>query len=240
MKQISTFMLLIATWSQLSVATADETAIREALARSMPAVKVDSIQQSEVKGLNEVRVGTNIFYITDDGKYIIQGKLLDVEKRLDITEEKLAGIRVQSIENLGQDKMIIFKPEKELHKVTVFTDIDCGYCRKLHSEIDKYLAEGISIQYTFFPRAGKGSDSYNKAVSVWCAKDRKSALTNAKKTGKIKTVTCDNPVDEHMQLARDFNVTGTPMMVTEGGSVFPGYIPADQLAKSLQFEKSVK
>lgn len=233
-------MLHITACSLLSVANADEKTIREALSRSMPAVKVDSIQKSEIKGLNEVRVGTNIFYMTDDGKYIIQGKLLDVENRLDLTEEKLTAIRVQAIENLGQDKMIIFKPEKELHKVTVFTDIDCGYCRKLHAEIDKYLAEGISIQYTFFPRAGKDSASYVKAVSVWCAKDRKTALTSAKRTGSIKAASCDNPVDEHMQLAQDFNVTGTPMIITEGGSVYPGYIPAEQLAKALQFEKSDK
>ena len=231
-------MILTTACLLLSIAKADEAAIRGALARSMPTIKVDSIQKSQIKGMYEVTVGSNIFYMSDDGKYIIQGKLLDVEKRIDLTEEKLAGIRVQAIENLGQDKMIIFKPEKEHYTVTVFTDIDCGYCRKLHSEMDKYLAKGITIQYVFFPRAGKGSESYNKAVSVWCAKDRNTALTAAKLNEKIKTATCDNPVDEHMQLAREFNVAGTPMIVTEGGSVYPGYMPAEQMGKALQLEES--
>lgn len=238
MNPISKFMILAIACLLPSIAKADEAAIRGALARSMPTVKVDSIQKSQIKGMYEVTVGSNIFYMSDDGKYIIQGKLLDVENRVDLTEEKLAGIRVQAIESLGQDKMIIFNPEKERYTVTVFTDIDCGYCRKLHSEMDQYLAKGISIQYVFFPRAGKGSESYNKAISVWCAKDRNTALTAAKLNQKIETANCDNPVDEHMQLAQDFNVTGTPMIVTEGGTVYPGYIPAEQLDKALQLEAS--
>ncbi|NOT84829.1 MAG: DsbC family protein, partial [Methylococcaceae bacterium] len=121
--------------------------------------------------------------------------------------------------------------------VYVFTDIDCGYCRKLHSEIDQYLAAGISVRYLFFPRAGKGSDSYNKAVSVWCAKDRAKALTLAKQDKEIEEKTCPNPIDKHMQLAQEFEVRGTPMIVSDKGAVFPGYIPAKQLAESLATPK---
>jgi thiol:disulfide interchange protein DsbC len=224
----------------LSVAHADEDAIRQALAKSMPSVKVGSIKPSEISGLYEVTVGGNIFYVSGDGKYLVQGHLVDVAARVDLTEEKLSGVRKQAIEKLGLDKMIVFKPKESKYTVSIFTDIDCGYCRKLHSEIDQYMAQGITIQYLFFPRAGKGSDSYNKAVSVWCADDRKAALTAAKKGDTPPAKTCANPVDEHMQLAEDFEVKGTPMIVTEKGNIFPGYLPAKQLAEALAEEKSQK
>jgi len=104
-----------------------------------------------------------------------------------LTDEKLSGVRKAALDKLGEEKIIIFKPKIHTYTATIFTDIDCGYCRKLHSELDSYLAEGIQIQYVFYPRAGKGSDSYNKAVSVWCAKDRNAALTAAKKRPKSRT-----------------------------------------------------
>ncbi|MDD5462232.1 MAG: DsbC family protein [Methylococcales bacterium] len=224
----------------LPVANADEAAIRQAMAKSMPSVKIDSVKPSEVKGLYETVVGANIFYVSEDGKYLLQGRLVDVAARKDLTEEKLSGIRKQAIEKVGKENMIIFKPKIAKYTVTVFTDIDCGYCRKLHSEIDQYLAEGITVQYLFFPRAGKDSDSYKKAVSVWCAEDRNAALTAAKKDQKVPSKTCDNPVDEHMQLGEDFDVKGTPMIVTEKGNIYPGYLPAKQLLEALENETASK
>ena len=224
----------------LPAANADENAIRESMAKSMPTVKIDSVKPSVVKGFYEVIVGTNIFYVSDDGKYLLQGRLVDVAARKDLTEEKLSGTRIQAIEKIGQENMIVFKPKIGKYTVTVFTDIDCGYCRKLHSEIDQYLAQGITIQYLFFPRAGKDSDSYNKAVSVWCADDRNAAFTAAKIDQNVPAKTCDNPVDEHMQLGADFDVKGTPMIVTEKGNIYPGYLPAKQLVEVLESEKNPK
>ncbi len=216
---------------------ASEDDIKQMLSNSMPGLKVDSVQASPVTGLYEVIAGSNIFYVSADGKYLLQGKLIDVKARKDLTEEKLAGIRAKAIAKIGKDKMIIFKPEKTKHTVSVFTDIDCGYCRKLHSEIDQYLDQGIAIQYLFFPRAGKGSSSYTKAVSVWCAKDQKAALTDAKKGNDPDPKTCDNPVDKHMSLAKELGARGTPMIVTEKGTVYPGYMPAKQLVQALQLDK---
>jgi thiol:disulfide interchange protein DsbC len=240
MKRVIKVVALSLFGLTLSSAHADEDAIRQALAKSMPSVKVGSIKPSEIKGLYEVAIGGNIVYVSEDGKYLVQGHLVDVAARVDLTEEKLSGVRKQAIEKLGLDKMIVFKPRESKYTVSIFTDIDCGYCRKLHSEIDQYMAQGITIQYLFFPRAGKGSDSYNKAVSVWCADDRKAALTAAKKGDTPPAKTCDNPVDEHMQLAEEFEVKGTPMIVTEKGNIFPGYLPAKQLAEALAEEKSQK
>lgn len=219
---------------------ADEKIIREQLTKSMPTMQIDSVKPSVINGIFEVMVGGSLLYVTDDGKYLLQGRLIDTQTRTDLTEEKLGGARKIALEKLGQDKMIIFKPKIHTYTVSIFTDIDCGYCRKLHSELDSYLAEGIQIQYLFYPRAGKGSESYKKAVSVWCAKDRNAALTAAKKDQKIEAKTCDNPVDEHMAIAADFDVKGTPMIVTEKGTIYPGYLPAKQLLEVLESEKGKK
>ncbi len=216
--------------------TADESAIRKSLQQVMPGVKIKSIQASEVKGLYEVSIGSDIFYVSDDGKYLLQGHLVDVNARKDLTEGKLATLKKQALNDLGEDQMIIFKPENSKHTVSIFTDIDCGYCRKLHSEIDKYMDQGITIRYLFYPRAGKGSESYKKAVSVWCADDRQKALTEAKQGKTPEEKTCENPVDRHMKLGQDFGARGTPMIVTEKGNVLPGYVPAKQLKKILDSE----
>jgi len=221
----------------LSVVNADESAVKQALSKAMPDLKVESIKPSPIAGLYELSVGSSVLYASEDGKYILQGRLIDVGTRTDLTEQKLAAGRLAALDKLGEDKMIIFKPKIKKYTVSIFTDIDCGYCRKLHSEIDQYLAQGITIRYLFFPRAGKGSESYNKAVSVWCAKDRNAALTAAKKDEKLDAKTCDNPVDEHMDLAENFGVKGTPMIVTEQGNVYPGYLPASELVEALESEK---
>jgi len=228
--------LLSLTLIGSGVAQADEEAVRKAVSQSMPTAKIDSIKISEAKGFYEVAVGANLLYISEDGKYLFQGHLIDLKARKDLTEEKLAGVRKQAIDKLGIDQMIVFKPEKSQYKVSVFTDIDCGYCRKLQAEIDQYMAEGITIQYLFYPRSGKGSDSYNKAVSVWCADDRNAALTAAKKGEFLESKTCENPVDEHMKLGVEFEARGTPMIVTEKGNIFPGYVPAKRLAQALANE----
>ncbi len=238
MKKLINYGLVAAGCLFLNNLHADEQQIQQALSRAMPTVKPDRISPSEIDGLYEVLVDTQIFYITDDGKYIIQGSLYDVEARKDLTEEKIAETRIKAINEIGQDQMILFKPEESKFTLTVFTDIDCGYCRKLHSEIDQYLDQGITIQYMFFPRAGKGSESYKKAVSVWCSEDRNAALTDAKKGNTPESKECDNPVDAHMDLGQKLGTRGTPMLVTEKGTILPGYVPADKLAKALGAEKA--
>jgi thiol:disulfide interchange protein DsbC len=129
--------------------------------------------------------------------------------------------------------MVIFAPEEYDHTITVFTDIDCGYCRKLHNEIDAFMAEGIRVRYLFYPRAGLGSPSYQKAVSVWCADDRKQALTDAKAGEPLPEKSCENPVADHMALGEAMGVTGTPAILLENGQLVPGYVPAKRMAAIL-------
>ncbi len=193
-----------------------------------------------MKGLYEVTVGVHIYYVSENGKYLLPGQLIDLETSKDVTKLKLNTARQLAISKLGQSKMIVFKPKISKYTITVFTDIDCGYCRKLHSEIDQYLAEGITIQYLFFPRAGKDSDSYNKAVSVWCSDDRNAALTAAKNNQSLPVKRCENPIDEHMQLVNDFGLDGTPTIVSETGNIYPGYVAAKQLFAKLEQEKAQK
>lgn len=235
-KSIKSSLLAIAMLSTSQVYADASNTVRQALKNSMPSVKIDSIKDSEINGVQEVIMQSGIYYISNDGKYLLQGHLIDLVAKKDLTEAKLSEVRVNALKNLGTDNMIVFKSKMEKYKVSIFTDIDCGYCRKLHSEIDQYLAQGITIQYLFFPRAGKGSESYDKAIAVWCAKDRQQALTNAKLGNIPNSPKCDNPVDKHMALGEQFEVRGTPMIVTAKGNVLPGYMPAKQLASTLANE----
>jgi thiol:disulfide interchange protein DsbC len=236
MKKIIQTLVVASFACHSGILMADEAAIKKAIATFMPTEQVDAVKPSEIKGLYEVNAGSNIFYASEDGKYLLQGQLFDVDAKKNITESKLGAVRKAALDKIGEQDMIVFKAPNSKYTVSVFTDIDCGYCRKLHSEIDQYLAQGITVRYLFFPRAGKGSESYNKAVAVWCAADKNKALTAAKKGDAFDSKSCDNPVDKHMQLGEDFGMTGTPMIVTAKGNILPGYVPAAQLAKVLASE----
>ena len=212
---------------------ADEAADKKAIRGALGDIDISSIEATPVPGLYEVVVGSQIVYISGDGRYLLQGELIDFGVKENLTEARRAGIRRDVISALDESKMIIFKPGKVKHVVTVFTDIDCGYCRKLHRQMDQYLEKGIEIRYLFFPRSGVNTPSYRKAVSVWCADDRQQAMTNAKHERAVPNKTCENPVDEHMQLARQLGLRGTPYILFENGQSPPGYIAPDELARML-------
>jgi thiol:disulfide interchange protein DsbC len=182
-------------------------------------------------------MGPEVIYVSSDGKYMLQGRLIDLENREDLTEPRRAAARKEAVAKIGEDNMVIFAPDDYKHTVTVFTDIDCGYCRKLHREIADYEAEGVRIRYVFFPRAGLGSDSYKKAVAVWCSDDRRKALTDAKAGKDIEAKSCKNPVKDHMKLGELLGVTGTPSILLETGEMVPGYVPAKRLAALLEAKK---
>jgi thiol:disulfide interchange protein DsbC len=214
-----------------------EEDIRAALTKVVPNIKIDSIQPAPVKGLYEVLVGTQLMYVTGDGRYFVDGRIVDLTTREDLTEPRLSGARKKLVDGVGESEMVIFEPSaKAQHTVTVFTDIECGYCRKLHSQIADYGKEGIRVRYMFFPRAGKGSPAYNEAVSVWCAGDsgdRRTALTEAKAGKSIEEKSCTNPVDRHMAVGEELGLRGTPAILTETGELIPGYVEPKRLAAQL-------
>ncbi len=222
-----------------SVAPDDFSKLRQTLANLIPNAKPDSIMPAPVSGLYEVDYDTQIFYATKDGRYLFRGDLIDAPAHSNLTEKRRAGVRLNAINKVSEDKMIIYAPAKTQHTITVFTDIDCPYCRKFHSELDSYLKEGIRIRYMSYPRSGIDTPSYYKAVSVWCAKDRKTALTRAQKDEPVEQKTCDNPVKTQMELGDKVGVEGTPTIITDTGRLLPGYIPAPRLAQMLT-EKSMK
>jgi len=209
---------------------ADEAAIRKTLGR----VTADVIAPTPVPGIYEVVSGPHVVYMSADGRYMFQGDLMDMQKRESLTEPRRRGITLAAIEAVDETQMIVYEPEKPRHTITVFTDIDCGYCRKLHNEMDDYMAAGIRVRYMMFPRAGKGSGAYNKAVAVFCADDPNQALTDAKNGKRIDMKTCDTPIDMHMQLVEQLGARGTPFIIFEDGQTQPGYVPAKQMAKVLE------
>lgn len=218
----------------------DKSILKKNLTASMPLLKIEkkNISPTQIKGLYELIVGANIYYVSIDGKYLIQGHLFDLMKKKDLTEEKLIVAKASMINAVPLEEMIIFKSPVQKYVINIFTDIDCGYCRKLHAEIDQYMAEGITIRYLFFPRAGKDSESYEKAVSVWCADDKNTALTIAKSNkAPLTKKTCKNPLDKQMALGNELGVRGTPMMISPKGYVYPGYMSAKKLAVALSQEK---
>ncbi len=220
-----------------SLLAAPEDSIRAALTKVIPGIKIMSIAPSPVKGLFEVLVGTQMMYVTADGRYFVDGRIVDLTNREDLTEPRLSGARKQLVDGLGESQMVIFEPTGEAkHTVTVFTDIECGYCRKLHSQIAEYGKEGIRVRYVFFPRAGKGRPAYKQAISVWCAGDaaaRRAALTSAKAGEPVDEKTCDNPVDAHMAVGEELGLRGTPAILTETGELIPGYVEPKRLAAQL-------
>jgi len=235
-KQIARLCLLLLTFPVFNAAAAGSdasTAIRQSLGKVLPGVTLDDIRPSPLPGVSEVLVGPRLFYISDDGKYLLQGSLIDLDTRKDISEERRKGIRLDAINKVGSENMIVFPAEKERHTITVFTDLDCGYCRKLHKEIGQFNAEGITVRYLMFPRAGVGSASYDKAVSVWCSDDRRAALTHAKNGDEIPPRKCANPVKDQYELGGLLGVTGTPALILDNGELLPGYVPANRLAKVL-------
>jgi thiol:disulfide interchange protein DsbC len=217
-----------------AAALADDMAnVKAALAKAAPEVKIDSVVASPVPGLYEVMAGTQILYVTGDGRYFVDGRIVDLNTRQDLTEPRLAAVRKAAVDAIPEDEMVVFAAPKYDHTVTVFTDIDCPYCAKMHSKIDEYEAEGIRVRYLFFPRTGARSPSYNEAVSVWCADDRNQALTDAKAGKKIPAKTCDNPVDEHMAVGRKVGINGTPAIMLETGDMIPGYVEPKRLAQMI-------
>jgi thiol:disulfide interchange protein DsbC len=217
-------------------AEADEAQIeriRNSLKVFLPGLAEEQIRPSVVPGLYEVVFQSRLLYVSADGRYLVQGAVFDLEQGKDITRPRLSALRAELVNSVGEDNMLIYEPKETRHTITVFTDIDCSYCRKLHSEMADYLAQGIRVRYLLYPRAGLNSPSYQKAVSVWCADDRHGAMDRAKQGEALEPKSCDNPVARHVEIGEQLPVRGTPTLVLAGGEVISGYRPAAELRQAL-------
>ena len=229
LKHYYLYFSLLAT---ISLAQAD-VVLKDKLEALLPGMVVQTLEPLENTDLYEALVDGEIVYFSKDGRYVFQGDIIDIESRQNITENKRRGLKKEEIDSFNEADMIIFEAEKTKHTLTVFTDIDCGYCRKLHQQISEYNALGIKVRYMAFPRSGLDSESFDKAVSVWCADDRKQAMTDAKSGSSIKVNSCDNPIKDHFEAGRRLGITGTPALFLESGELLPGYIPPMRLIQIL-------
>ncbi|MBQ0762858.1 thioredoxin fold domain-containing protein [Marinobacter psychrophilus] len=221
------------------VAAADiEERITQRLQTAVPGLQIESMAPAKAPGIYEVRTNSGqIVYATEDAEYLFIGDLVKLESAgyVNLTEQARTSQRRQTINEHAKNGGLIQYAAKGEQKVVidVFTDIDCGYCRKLHGEMDELNELGITVNYFGFPRSGPGTESFRKYVSVWCAKDPQAAMNKAKSGGSVSSADCANPVAEQYNLGRLVGVTGTPAIVLEDGTLMPGYVPAKTLARSL-------
>ena len=233
MKKLQLLLTSITLLSVTSVlADKDIEQFKKALAKSMPAVEITNVSKSPLDGLYQVVSGSQVVYMTKDARYMIDGDFVDLTNKRNFTEEAKSTIRLDKINALGEANMLIYTPEKVKHTVTVVTDIDCPYCRRLHDEMDEYMELGVRVRYIFMPL--KGKEDFNTTVSVWCSEDKNLSLDIAKAGGTIESKTCDNPITDHLALSRTLGVRGTPAIIMEDGSLLPGYVPIKKLIVELR------
>ncbi len=210
---------------------------RAALLKLLPAgSKLDDLKASPIPGIYEYSEGADVSYLTADGKYFIDGNIYDMATRENLTESRRSRMRAALIDAVPESQMVIFSPKDPKYTITVFTDVDCPYCRKLHAEIAEINQLGIRVRYLFYPRTGPNTESWRKAEAVWCAPDRSEALTRATAGAKVDTgkLCSPTPVAREYALGQSIGVRGTPAILTENGEYISGYMPAQDLLKAVK------
>lgn len=231
---IQIFLLAVTSASIIPGLAAAESDARALISKRLPGVSAEEVSETPVAGLYEVVVGANVVYMSAEGRYLVQGEMLDLEGNTNLTEARRDQLRHSVLEKVGKDQMIVFSPENVKHSITVFTDIDCAYCRKLHREMADLNGRGIEVRYLFWPRSGPNTESWKKAEKVWCSEDRNTAMTLAKAGNPVEAEVCpDTPVNDHYKLGREVGLRGTPAIVTESGRLISGYLPAPRLEAEL-------
>ncbi|GLQ90464.1 disulfide isomerase DsbC N-terminal domain-containing protein [Dyella flagellata] len=233
---------IVVAQAAVSGATANtpESVVRQTLLRLVPKAKVEQITPAPLPGFYQVIASGHMVYISGDGKYVMNGELIDASKGSSLTEDAWAAFRKTELAKVPVSDRIVFAPAKPKYTVTVFTDVTCPYCRVLHEQIKAFNQEGIAVQYLAWPRAGvtgedgKPTSTYKEMVSIWCAADRKDAFTEAKKGREPKAVDCKNPVKDQFDLGLRLGVTGTPAVYAEDGSLLGGYLTPQQMLQAVQ------
>jgi thiol:disulfide interchange protein DsbC len=217
---------------------------RALLLKKLPAgTKLDDLRPSQIAGVYEFMQGADISYITSDGKYFVDGVIYDMDTHENLTEARRVDLRVKALAAVPESDMIVFAPKTQVkYTLNVFTDIDCGYCRKLHNDMPELNRLGVKVRYLSFPRTGPDTESWYKAQVVWCSADRNDALTKAKAGGvlDLRKACKNSPVEREYNLGRDIGVHGTPAIVTENGDYISGYMPPQALLKHLDQLKAKK
>jgi thiol:disulfide interchange protein DsbC len=208
---------------------------RAEIVKKLGGLKLEDVRISPIPGLYEIQRGSDINYVSADGRFVLVGDMIDVDKDSNLTETRRRGIRNGILQQIPESEMLVFSPKDPKYTITVFTDIDCGYCRRLHSQIAEYNRLGIRVRYLFFPRTGPNTDSWHKAEAVWCSANRNDALTRAKNGEDIKAPKCASDiVARDFELGQKLDVDGTPAIFLPSGEMLPGYAPPAKLANYLK------
>jgi thiol:disulfide interchange protein DsbC len=209
--------------------------VRARIVAKLPGAQASDVAVSPIPGLYEVAMGGLIAYVSSDGKYLLSGNVYDLDTQVNLTASRRNSARAKALAAASESNMIVFGPANAKMTVTVFTDVDCGYCRKFHSQIADVNKAGVRVRYMFFPRTGPGTESWAKAEQVWCAADRREALTRAKKGEPVKGKTCgDAAVKSQYELGSDLGVEGTPAIFTQNGDYIGGYVTPAELVQAIQ------
>jgi thiol:disulfide interchange protein DsbC len=211
---------------------------RATIVKKIDGLKLEDVRMTPVNGIFEITRGSDISYSSSDGRYVIIGDLIDLDSDANLTENRRRGIRNRLLDAIPEAEMLVFSPKNPKYTITVFTDIDCGYCRRLHSQIADYNRLGIRVRYLFYPRSGPDTESWHKAEAVWCASNRNDALTRAKNGEDIKSPKCATDIiARDWELGHKLAVEGTPAIILPSGEKLDGYAPPAQLAKYLRTGK---
>jgi thiol:disulfide interchange protein DsbC len=209
-----------------------------AVASHLPGAKPEEVRTTPIPGIYEFKRGAELVYVTADGRYGFAGDLYRLQDHANLSDLRRRELRLALINAVPESSMVVFAPAAApKYTVTVFTDVDCQYCRALHKQIAEYNRLGVKVRYMFYPRTGPNSASWSKAEQVWCSADRRAALTAAKLGQTLKVAACKpNPVADEYALGQAIGLTGTPGIVTDSGELLPGYSPPDELLQELQQE----
>ncbi|XRD81651.1 DsbC family protein [Dyella halodurans] len=227
-----------------AAAPGSEDVVRKAVLSVEPTATIDSIKPAQLPGFYQVITSGLMLYVSADGKYVMNGDLLDLTAKKNLSEAGWAAFRKAELAKVPESARIVFGPANPRYRVTVFTDVNCGYCRALHEHVAAFTKAGIALEYVAWPRdgvtdpAGRNTQVYNEMVSVWCATDRKSAFTAAKEGKAPKSATCANPVKDQYELGLKLGVTGTPTIIAEDGTMLGGYVTPEQMLELLSKNKA--
>lgn len=228
------FFLLVVLFFPAFNVVADQQHLIERLEEFFPEVSVTRVSASPIEGIYEIIIGADVLYMTSDARFILKGDLLDMQERRNLSKDLREHSRAGLLRKVSADEYIEFAPENSKYIIYAFTDVDCGYCRKLHQDIPRLNNHGITIRYLAYPRGGVDSYTYKKMVNVWCAEDRPQALTDAKNGILVAAKDCRNPVKAQYDLGGQLGVSGTPAIFFESGRILPGYAPPDTLLSELR------
>ena len=226
--------------ASFSIADNESRELAAKLEKMLPGASIDTVRDAPIDGFYEVTIGTNVFYISKDRKHIFVGDLIDGKTKINLSDNRRYELINGLIKAVPVSSMIVIGPKDSRRHVTVFTDVDCPYCSKFHLEVPKLNKAGVQVRYLMYPRAGVGSPSYKKMVSVWCSDDKAREIGIAKAGGKVEDKSCENPVAQHLALGRKVGIKGTPAIVLDNGKMIPGYVPAARLLLSLGLTQKKK